>query len=62
MWMRQGESLSPLLFVFYVNDLQEKPTEHNCDYLDLDNVLLNTYLRLLVLMYAEGTLLLCDSE
>ncbi len=60
--VRQGENLSPMLFAFYVNDLQEKLIEQNCNYLDFDNDLLNAYLRILVLMYADDTVLLCDSE
>ncbi len=60
MGVRQGENLSPLLFAFYVNDLQEKLIEQNCNYLDFDNDLLNTYLSLLALMYADDIALLCD--
>lgn len=62
MGVRQGEKLSPLLFAFYVNDLQEKLIEHNCNYLDFDNNLLNTYLLLPLLIYADDTVLLCNSE
>ncbi len=60
--VRQGENLSPLLFAFYVNDLQEKLIEHDGNYLDFDNDLLNAYLRILVLMYADDTVLLFVSE
>ncbi len=60
--VRQGENLSLLLFAFFVNDLQEKLIEHNCKCLDFDNDLLNGYLRLLVLMYADDTVFLCDNE
>ncbi len=31
MGVRQGENLSPLLFAFYVNDLQETLIEYNCN-------------------------------
>ncbi len=60
--VRQGENLPPLLFALYVNDLQEKFIEPNGNYLDFDNDLLNAYLRILALMYADDTVLLCDSE
>ncbi len=53
--VRQGENLSLLLFAFYVNDLQEKLFEHDCNYLDFDNDLLNAYLRIMVLMYADDS-------
>ncbi len=42
--------------------MQEKLVEQNCKNLGFDNDLLNTYLRLLVYMYANDTVLLCDSE
>ena len=58
--VRQGENLSPLLFAFYVNDLENYLLEHNCNYLNFDDSL-DTYLKLLVLMYADDTIILCDS-
>ena len=60
--VRQRANLSPLLFAIYVNDLQEKLIEHNCNYLNFNDDLVNTYLRLLVVMYADDTVILCDSE
>ncbi len=62
MGVRQGENLSPLLFAFYVNDLQETLIEYNCNDLDFNDDLVNTYLRLLVIMYTDDTVILCDSE
>ena len=62
MGVRQGENLSPLLFSFYVNDLLETFRRNNCNCLDFDNNFLNAHLKLLVLMYADDTVLLCDSE
>ena len=60
--VRQGENLSPLLFAFYVNDIESKLIEYNCRYVNFGDDLLNLYLKLLVIMYADDTVILCDSE
>ncbi len=62
MGVRQGENLSPLLFALHVIDIKEKLIKYNCKHLDFDDDLLNAYLRILVLLYADDTVLLCDSE
>ena len=62
MGVRQGENLSPFLFAFYVNDIESKLLEYNCNFLDFGHDLIDSYLKLLVLMYADNTIILCDSE
>lgn len=62
MGVRQGENLSPLLFAFFVNDIESELIKHNCSYLNFKEDLLNNYLQLLVLMYADDTIILSDSE
>ncbi len=62
MGVRQVENLSPLLFAFYVNDLQEKAIKYNCNYLNFNDDPVNTYLRLLVIMYPDDNVILCDCE
>jgi len=60
--LRQGENLSPILFSLYVNDLetflltQENKGISVGNYTDID-----VYVKLLVLMYADDTVLLSDS-
>ncbi len=60
--VRQGENLSPLLFAFYVNDIEKQLLHNNCDYISFNNEVVDAYLRLFILMYADDTVLLCDSE
>lgn len=60
--VRQGESLSPMLFAFYINDMENKLLEHGCNYINFSDDFINTYLKLLVLMYADDTIILCDTE
>ena len=61
--VRRGENLSPVLFSIYLNDL-----EHFLDRPDLgidfecNNDEFYTYFKLLVLLYADDTVLLADSE
>ena len=60
--VRQGENLSPLLFALYVNDLEEYLLNNNCACLKFDDDWLDVYLKVLVLMYADDTVILAESE
>lgn len=62
MGVRPRENLSPSLFAFHVNDLQEAFIQLNCNVLNFSYDLVNAYLELLVLMYADNTVILFDSE
>ena len=53
--VRQGENLSPLLFAFYVNDIESKLIEYNCSYVNFGDDFLNLYLKLFVIMYADDS-------
>ena len=54
--VRQGENLSPLLFSLFVNDIESEFLKLGCSYINLDN-----FIRLMVLMYADDTIILADS-
>ena len=57
--VRQGENLSPLLFALFVYDLDEHLQCKECTYVQLSVDALDRYL---VLMYADDTILIADSE
>ena len=59
--VRQGENLSPFLFALYLNDLQNFLCNENCNYLNFGVTEINVYLKLLVLLYADDTVILADS-
>lgn len=64
--VRQGENLSPVLFSLYLNDLQSYLEEHNIKGLesiscDIENEL-TIYLKILLFLYADDTILLSESS
>ena len=64
--VRQGENLSPLLFLIYLNDLEEflgKSGDVNGISYSNDDVDENAriFLKLFVLLYAEDTVILADT-
>jgi len=59
--VRQGENLSPLLFSLFVNDLELFLKEKGCDHLKISNDI-DSYVRLMILMYADDTVILANDE
>ena len=59
--VRQGENLSPLLFSLFVNDLEDYLTEYGCQPITFADVELDNMLKVMVLMYADDTILLANS-
>ncbi len=45
-----------------MNDTEEQLIEARCNYINFNDDLVNSYLKLLVLMYADDTLVLCGNE
>lgn len=62
--VRQGESMSPILFTFFLNDLEHFLNSKNVDGVKCDFVTdeIVIYFKLLVLMYADDTVLFSDNS
>ena len=61
--VRQGENLSPALFSIYLNDLQSYLQNNGSVWVELsDTIDFTLWLKLLVLLYADDTVLIANSE
>ena len=60
--VRQGENLSPFLFALFINDIEEFLTQNDCDPIQVTAADIHTYLKLLVIMYADDTVLFANSK
>ena len=59
--VRQGENLSPLSFSLYINDLARYLLQNRSNYAEFNIDICERYLKLLVLMYADDTVLLANT-
>ena len=63
--LREGDILSPILFSLYVNDLKSFLQQHNCQGVDIHYTNGNDimcYLQMLLLMYADDTVLFATTK
>jgi hypothetical protein len=64
--VRQGENISPFLFALFLNDLEEFLSLYNVnEVLYITNEMkskLNLYIKILVILYADVTVLLAESK
>ena len=60
--VRQGENLSPMLFALFLNDLQSYLNTHGVVGVELnDHTDLTPWLKLMIMLYADDTILLSDT-
>ena len=60
--VRQGENLSPFLFALFINDIEEFLIQYGCDPTETKGADINTFLKILVIMYADDTVLFANSK
>ena len=51
--VRQGENLSPLLFAISINDLENCLNTEQCNGINIDDIILTDFLKILILLYAD---------
>ena len=62
--VRQGENLSPFLFSIFLNDLEHFLSSKNVNGVTCDFAMQEIYinLKLIILLYADDTVIFSDSE
>ena len=60
--MRQGENLSPFLFALFINDLENFLLQYGCNPIKIPGADLQIFLKLLITLYADDTVLLAGSK
>ena len=60
--VRQGENLSPFLFALFVNDIEQFLLQSGCTPIELRGPDFQIFLKLLIIMYADDTVLFASSK
>ena len=60
--VRQGENLSPFLFALFINDIEQFLLQYGCNPIEIAGIDLQIYLKLLIIMYADDTVLFANSK
>merc|ERR1739840_92558 len=59
--VRQGENLSPFLFALFINDFEHFLLQYGSKPIEITGPDLQIYLKLLIIMYADDTVLFANS-
>ncbi len=59
--VKQGKNLPRILFAYYMKETEEKCLSKNYN-LDFGEDFVSRLMEILVLLYVDGTVILCDSE
>ncbi|CAL4160573.1 unnamed protein product, partial [Meganyctiphanes norvegica] len=60
--VRQGENMSPFLFALFVNDIEQFLVQYGCSPVEITGANIEIYLKLLIIMYADDTVLFASSK
>jgi len=60
--LRHGENVSRILFSLYLNDLENYLLSNGSPFLEINSNDLDVYLKLIVLLYADDTVVFASSE
>ena len=60
--VRQGENLSSFLFSIFGNDLEQFLVQHGCNRIEIADDDRQFFLRLIIIMYADDTVLFASSK
>ncbi len=58
----QGENQSPILFSLFVNDTEDHLLDNNYDFVKIGDEWIDTLIKVVVLMYADDTVILAEDE
>ena len=60
--VRQGENLSPFLFSLFINDMEQFLIKYGCNQIEVPDVEIQTFFKILVIMYADDTVLFANTK
>ena len=60
--VRQGENLSPLLFLLFINDMESYFVSNGIPYLKQNDPIFQLLFNIQLLLYADDTVLLADNQ